>query len=152
MYKATRAALLAAATVAMSAAVLTTTPQSASAAPTCTRTATVTAVQDAGDLHPFRINVPSTGTTAASTSCDMGVGAQSSAVRALQLTLNKCYDADLGQPDGIFGTRTRAALRDAQRIAGMSTNQRDGVYGPLTRNRIRHYNGEGYPCKRYDGR
>lgn len=66
--------------------------------------------------------------------CVMGVGAQSDAVGQLQRTLNRCYSAGL-VVDGIFGNRTRSALRAAQSAAGASP---DGVYGPQTRRLIKH--------------
>lgn len=138
----------AAACAAMSAGVLVTTGGPALAAPTCTRTTTVQIYYGLGYRS---VTMPSTGTTAASTTCEMGYGAQSSAVSALQRTLNKCYGAGLGTPDGIFGTNTRAALRNAQIEAGLTGSGVDGVYGPVTRDRIAHFYADTYPCLPYNG-
>src|SRR4051812_46087700 len=55
------------------------------ALPTCNRTTGL----DSG--HIGDIEVPSAGTTDASTSCVMGRGANSKAVKRLQYTLNVCY-------------------------------------------------------------
>jgi peptidoglycan hydrolase-like protein with peptidoglycan-binding domain len=65
--------------------------------------------------------------------CVMGQGAVSSGVRALQYTLNECYDENLAE-DGIFGSVTRNALIRAQDDAGATP---DGVYGPETHRKIR---------------
>lgn len=99
------------------------TPPAHAALPTCYRTTSF----DSGHIGP--IEVPSAGTTAASTSCLMGRGANSNAVKRLQYTLNVCYRAGL-RVDGDFGPRTEAALKYAQRLEGTPA---DGVYGPYTR-------------------
>lgn len=118
----------------------------AAAAPTCYRTANLST----GAYGP--VPVPSTGTTAASTSCVMGRGATSAAVRRLQQTLNKCHDERLAE-DGIYGAATEAAVTRAQREGGVA---RDGVYGPVTRDVIGwwtggyHSNGEPV-CGQVDG-
>jgi len=70
-------------------------------------------------------NYPANGNNIA---CLMGVNNSGTAVRALQRGLNKCYSAGL-KVDGIFGSKTAAALRVAQRRAGVDD---DGVYGPQT--------------------
>lgn len=50
------------------------------------------------------------------------------ATRALQSTLNLCYGGHLAV-DGVYGTRTAAALKVAQRATG---NTPDGLLGPST--------------------
>jgi hypothetical protein len=64
-------------------------------------------------------------------------------VLALQSDLNLCYAADLGN-DGIFGSRTKAALQAAQRSAGVD----DGVHGPVTRRAITSFRDNGAGCVR----
>ncbi|EXG82333.1 putative peptidoglycan-binding domain-containing protein [Cryptosporangium arvum DSM 44712] len=64
------------------------------------------------------------------TNCTLGNGNQSSAVRALQDSLNRCHGAGL-TVDGIYGARTATAVRNVQRGANIA---QDGVYGPQTRN------------------
>jgi murein L,D-transpeptidase YcbB/YkuD len=103
----------------------------AAAAPTCHRTTTL-ATQAYGPVP-----VPSAGTTPASTTCLIGRGATSSAVRRLQQNLNACHGASLTQ-DGVFGARTESALRAAQRAVGVAD---DGVYGPRTRDALRWWTG-----------
>lgn len=71
----------------------------------------------------------------ATRNCLMGEGAYSTAVGALQLTLNKCYGENLSV-DNDFGDKTRAALIRAQKRAGVA---RDGVYGPNTRDALLFY-------------
>ncbi|MFI6284381.1 peptidoglycan-binding protein [Streptomyces sp. NPDC051018] len=81
-----------------------------------------------------------------SVSCVLGSGNSSSAVRALQVNLNECYDAGL-TADGIFGPATKAALRHAQSRAGVTA---DGVYGPRTRDAI-WWRIVGFACDHVDG-
>ena len=78
-------------------------------------------------------NVPSTSTTGGF-NCTLGSGTTGTGVRALQRTLNNCYSAGL-TVDSNFGSATAAALKRAQRAAGVSD---DGVYGPATRDAIDH--------------
>jgi murein L,D-transpeptidase YcbB/YkuD len=101
------------------------------ALPTCYRTASL----DTGHVGP--VAVPSAGTTRASTSCIMGLGATSNAVRRLQINLNACYAENL-QTDRVFGTLTRNALKRAQRSEGVVD---DGVYGPNTRDALLWWTG-----------
>jgi Putative peptidoglycan binding domain len=103
------------------------------ALPTCYRTVNVFVTW--GESGP--VPVPSAGSTAASTSCLMGQGAQSSAVTRLQSTLNKCYGEHL-TTDGIFGGLTKAALQRAQWDEGITG---DGVYGPITRDHLLWWTG-----------
>lgn len=72
--------------------------------------------------------------------CYMAIGDTGAGVEVLQRTLNKCYGKSL-VPDGIFGTLTKNALISAQAAAGIPTPDRDGEYGPQTRDALkwRHY-------------
>ncbi|MFE5242376.1 MULTISPECIES: peptidoglycan-binding domain-containing protein [unclassified Streptomyces] len=70
-----------------------------------------------------------------SLNCSMQQGSSGAGVRALQLTLNKCYRESL-DVDGDFGPRTRDALKRAQAREGISV---DGGYGPQTRNALTWY-------------
>jgi hypothetical protein len=123
----------------------------ASAAPTCSRTTNVF-IPDLGGST----KMPSTGSTEASTSCNMGRGAQSPAVKWLQQSLNVCYEFELTQKglyplsaDGIFGAKTESGLRTAQSTEGTSA---DGVYGPHTRDAIRWWGGTTtFNCGNYNG-
>lgn len=126
-----RNALMAALTLAAACIAVALPSAPASALPTCYRTAGL----DTGSVGP--VPVPSAGTTAASTSCIMGNGATSAAVRRLQETLNACYRESLAK-DGIFGNQTQAALRRAQSREGTTA---DGVYGPYTRDRLLWWTG-----------
>jgi hypothetical protein len=101
-------------------------PAAHAALPTCYRTTNL----DSGHIGP--IEVPSAGTTPASTSCLMGRGANSNAVRRLQYTLNVCYGRGLSV-DGAFGALTERALKYAQSREGVDN---DGVYGPITRDAL----------------
>jgi Putative peptidoglycan binding domain len=75
-------------------------------------------------------------------SCWMGVGATGEPVKALQRSLNACYSTysinwvgghNLGfaqlSVDGIYGSKTKAALAAVQRYLGITV---DGVYGSET--------------------
>ena len=88
------------------------------ATPTCTSIYVV----HSGNTYA---NYPANGNNIA---CLMGSRNSGVAVRALQRGLNKCYGSGL-KVDGIFGSRTAAALKVAQRQAGVDP---DGVYGPQT--------------------
>ena len=70
--------------------------------------------------------------------CYMGRGAHSAAVSALQRSLNACYATVIGtrlRVDGVFGSRTQAALLRVQRKLHI---RRDGIYGPQTALSMRH--------------
>jgi hypothetical protein len=67
--------------------------------------------------------------------CQMYKGANNSGVKALQTTLNECYDRNL-VVDGDFGTNTKNALMYAQGVERLS---KDGGYGEETRNGIGWY-------------
>lgn len=121
-----------AATVAVAGVVVMLPATSAQAAPQCTRASSKTVTSEGGDR--VVISVPTT--SSGSTTCQMGQGAQSGAVRALQVALSDTYCANLGRrigTDGIYGPQTRDAVREFQRNHGLSV---DGVYGPQTRNAI----------------
>lgn len=81
--------------------------------------------------------VPSIGSETGNVYCSMFQGSQSSAVFALQLTLNECYLRPTGRTllnlDSEFGPKTRAALVFAQGMAGAVP---DGGYGPETRTKL----------------
>ncbi|MEU7981139.1 peptidoglycan-binding domain-containing protein [Micromonospora sp. NPDC048894] len=93
---------------------------------TCSRTVNV-ASSAYSTVDP--IAMPSTGSTASSTSCGMAQGANSSAVGALQRALKYCYGAGI-TVDNDFGPATKSALVSAQKREGITA---DGVYGPQTR-------------------
>jgi peptidoglycan hydrolase-like protein with peptidoglycan-binding domain len=70
--------------------------------------------------------------------CYMGRGANSTAVAALQRSMNTCYATVIGaklRVDGAFGPRTQTALLRVQRHLHI---RRDGVYGPQTALAMRH--------------
>jgi len=70
--------------------------------------------------------------------CYMAHGAHSTAVSALQRSLNTCYASTIGtklRVDSDFGQRTRTALLRVQRKLHI---HRDGIYGPQTALAMRH--------------
>lgn len=70
--------------------------------------------------------------------CYMGRGSHSTAVAALQRSMNNCYPQVIGERlrvDGAFGPRTQTALQRVQRYLHI---HRDGVYGPQTALTMRH--------------
>ena len=60
-------------------------------------------------------------------------------VKAIQTDLNKCYGRKLAV-DGIYGSKTKAAVKYAQ---GQAKTRKDGVYGPDTANAIKWYGTKG---------
>jgi len=74
-----------------------------------------------------------------SSTCILEKGNSSSAVWALQNTLNSCYSAGLAW-DGQFGPDTYNALLKVQRSIGVTI---DGVYGPNTRDKMRWWGSQG---------
>jgi peptidoglycan hydrolase-like protein with peptidoglycan-binding domain len=74
-----------------------------------------------------------------SSTCILEKGNSSSAVWALQNTLNSCYSAGLAW-DGEFGPDTYNALLKVQRSIGVTI---DGVYGPNTRDKMRWWGSQG---------
>lgn len=115
-----RRALVASLTVATSLAGLLTISAPAQASLWCDRSMTIAAGQ-----------LPA-GPGEQQLTCQMSIGANSDAVRALQTTLNKCYSQEL-DVDGDFGPKTRRALVAAQRRAGAVP---DGIYGPETMSKL----------------
>lgn len=67
--------------------------------------------------------------------CILNSGDNNGAVLALQQTLNACYVAGL-TADGVYGPKTKEAVRKAQAKAGLKGADVDGVYGPKTGNII----------------
>jgi hypothetical protein len=57
------------------------------------------------------------------------------AVKVLQTDLNRCYGYHL-TVDGKFGSGTYSALMGAQRSAGLTGGDVDGVYGSVTRDAV----------------
>ncbi|MFE9439686.1 peptidoglycan-binding domain-containing protein [Streptomyces sp. NPDC006602] len=76
--------------------------------------------------------------------CYMNRGANSAAVKALQISLNKCYGRSL-DVDGIFGPATKAALEYAQGKEGIGV---DGEYGNESRSNLKweFSRGGSYKC------
>lgn len=111
--------------------------QAYAATPTCGTTRAYTTV------HGFTASIPAAGTNV---SCLMASGNSGRAVKALQFTLNECYDARL-DADGLFGAATKSALKRAQSREGQRA---DGVYGPRTRDAL-HWRVAGFSCDRVDG-
>lgn len=112
--------------------------------PSCYRTVNVWTVAYQGAQT---VAIPSAGSTASSTSCILGVGNQGTAVKNLQATLNQCYgpngyvDHSFSSSlvvDGIFGEKTKNALKAAQSHERITA---DGVYGPQTRNNLWFWGG-----------
>ena len=148
MRKVLRIALAATLAGAMSGVALIATGGAAWAAGTCNTAYTFRTDYGSATVTVY---VPSTGSTAASTTCNMGQGAQSNAVKTLQRTLNNCYYESLSV-DGIFGANTKAALKRAQTSEEMSGSEVDGVYGPITRDHLMHYTSlGGHACKYWNG-
>jgi hypothetical protein len=73
---------------------------------------------------PFRGN---------SINCQLAENNNSDAVKALQTQLNLCNGGNL-KVDGDFGSKTKAALKAAQKANDADD---DGIYGPETRSRIK---------------
>jgi peptidoglycan hydrolase-like protein with peptidoglycan-binding domain len=116
-----KAALLAAAALALPFGLITAGP--AAAVPQCTialvwQNAFVPG-EDSGSFSP---------------NCTMGQGSLSNAVAELQDSLNRCHSQNI-DVDREFGPRTRAALIATQRDLHISA---DGVYGPQTARAMSH--------------
>ncbi|MEV5603858.1 peptidoglycan-binding domain-containing protein [Streptomyces sp. NPDC052299] len=67
------------------------------------------------------------------TNCYVHKGARGGEVDAIQRALVKCYSQSISI-DGVFGDKTFAALKNAQRVAGVTA---DGAYGPKTRDALK---------------
>lgn len=83
-----------------------------------------------------------------STACLMSVGAQGEHVVELQRALALCHGLDIGgggSLDGIYGAKTREAVRTVQAQVGIDS---DGIYGPRTRDVLewRWYSATGATC------
>jgi murein L,D-transpeptidase YcbB/YkuD len=95
--------------------------------------ASCTDVSGFTDVKGYEAVIPTIGYQTHQDNCELGVGNDSYAVVALQETLNDCYGQHL-TVDGDYGPLTEAAVKVAQRDAGVT---QDGVYGPQTRNAIK---------------
>jgi hypothetical protein len=146
------AVALATGSLAMSAVVVGVTAGPASAAGWCTTTTWVD--EEWWPLDPVvdLVQIPSTGSGWPNASCEMYTGASGTAVRQLQLALNACYKERL-TVDGSYGALTKAALKRAQTKEGMPSADRDGRYGPRTRDSIQHtgFGGANAYCRYVEG-
>lgn len=115
----------------------------ASASPTCNSYSHVR------NSTGWYTEVPSVGSETGNLFCNLVRGTNSSAVMALQTTLNDCYLAPAGRTllvvDGDFGGNTYNALRYAQGVAGAHV---DGSYGPETRSKLNWTGHEPNSCGR----
>jgi murein L,D-transpeptidase YcbB/YkuD len=83
---------------------------------------------------------PGLGSSATKT-CYQNTGAYTyAATRAIQKSYNLCYANQYGwpllDPDGAFGPLTAQAIKNVQRVHGLS---QDGSYGPLTSQKFKTY-------------
>ncbi|MEU4342418.1 peptidoglycan-binding domain-containing protein [Nocardia sp. NPDC023852] len=87
------------------------------------------------------------GTFPGPSNCSLCQGNSNDAVKALQITLWKCYGQNISR-DGVFGPNTKSALIHAQGEAGAST---DGVFGPETFSKLKwaFFEGTEASCHRY---
>jgi peptidoglycan hydrolase-like protein with peptidoglycan-binding domain len=107
--------------------VLTSAP-AASATPTCTGTSLVEGL-NLSTLKVSSIRVPTSANGNKVYNCLLGPGNAGTAVSRLQIGLNDCnLHAGLAV-DGIYGTATETAVKNAQSHYGIAA---DGVYGPQT--------------------
>ena len=74
-----------------------------------------------------------------SVSCQLKRGNSGEGVRALQNSMDMCYNKSLNT-DGQFGALTEAALRSVQSSVGTSA---DGEYGPNTRRAMKFWDQDG---------
>ncbi|MEU0401489.1 peptidoglycan-binding domain-containing protein [Streptomyces sp. NPDC006197] len=91
------------------------------------------AIYYSGSTNAWYTKVPTIGPQGTNF-CTLRAGASGMQVYHLQDTLNYCYGQDVGGLDGIFGTKTTAALKRVQASLGLDA---DGVYGPQTRDRLK---------------
>lgn len=109
------------------------------ASPVCTKSVTRTVSNGIPNEIAY---VPATSTN--SINCYLQQGNSSDAVLVLQWALNGCYNKNL-EPDGDFGSLTKAALMEVQRI--VIPSDVDGVYGPNTRMAMKWGGGAAaWPC------
>jgi hypothetical protein len=72
---------------------------------------------------------------ASNTTCILGNGNQGSAVKAVQEAMNLSANGSQGlKVDGIWGTKTTSAMANVQSRVG--ARPVDGVYGPVTRDKM----------------
>ena len=106
----------------------------AEAAASCTSYTTFYGVESSGY---WTQQLPTVGFDTANVNCVLGVGNRGSAVQTLQHALNVCYVPYDFKPvlkeDGIYGTKTQAAVKAVQSAIGIP---HDGVYGPQTRSHL----------------
>lgn len=95
--------------------------------------------------YPTTSGIPTVYHGSGSTDCSMTVGAANFGVYFLQRALLYCYGQNIAT-DARFGSATRAALINAQRIHGIPY---DGVYGPQTKMNIYWWTPAG--CNRFYG-
>ncbi|MEU7283635.1 peptidoglycan-binding domain-containing protein [Streptomyces sp. NPDC045431] len=100
--------------------------QAQAATPICSKTVTKTWTDGYGNRFSGPVAASSTG----SLNCQLGPGNSSSAVKALQNSINRCYSFAKIDVDGVYGSGTKAAVAKVQRYHGISA---DGLYGPSTR-------------------
>jgi peptidoglycan hydrolase-like protein with peptidoglycan-binding domain len=101
----------------------------ASALSSCSGTSLVKGLNALGVYSSIR--VPTVGNGTGDDNCELGPGNDSVAVARLQVALDSVfcnYDAGL-TVDGIYGSATQTAVRDAQKAYGVP---QDGIYGPVT--------------------
>lgn len=83
---------------------------------------------------PYTVLIPSVGNNTYQTNCVLSQGDyNNTAVWVLQLALNECYGQGLTH-DSDYGAATRQAVVNVQTFHGFPPADRDGVYGPQTRN------------------
>ncbi|MGC7096341.1 peptidoglycan-binding domain-containing protein [Amycolatopsis lurida] len=116
-------------------AVFPTTAPEAAAAVTCNGTAN-------RFIGSAKTTLPAYGN---SLDCLLAYGNQGNAVYYLQLSLNKCNNADTGGVDGIYGEKTRNVIAWIQAANGLPA---DGIYGPKTRKVLDWYFNTG-KCERW---
>ena len=132
---------LAAIAIGATGALVVTTPASA-AFPLCADYQRPTATDGSG----LSVDVPST--YAGDTSCNLRYGDYNNyAVEVLQKTLIHCYGKSL-VVDQDFGTATQNALKSVQSSRGITA---DGIYGPYTRDKIKHWSGYMNECGYFNG-
>ncbi len=74
--------------------------------------------------------------------CVIPAGTRADFVYSVQWALKKCHQLDPGPIDGIYGSKTTAAVATLQRRVGIKD---DGVYGPQTEDHMKWpvHNGAG---------
>lgn len=128
-------ALAAVGAFAAAVAVITATAPTSAAAggyPTCTFYKTIA---DGG----LNIKVPSTAAPSGTTTCNLVLNpnytGDDEAVKTLQRSLKTCEGYSYLGVDGAYGRETFLAVQDLQENYGLGA---DGIYGPQTRNAMKH--------------